>query len=122
MSLQEVVTGSLENPFFQYWFHDLLGPMNEVAPRQGSLHWAGLYKVVPCRTGSCMVTPTPVPEPLLVWMVEDGFEAAREFVGMQALELLPRVAEVMDAHQHVGRRQGRPAAVRGGAGPPHRLR
>jgi crotonobetainyl-CoA:carnitine CoA-transferase CaiB-like acyl-CoA transferase len=95
VSLQEVVTGSLENPFFQYWFADVLAPLPAVAPRQGSLHWAGAYKVVPCRTGSCMVTPTPVPQPLLEWMADDGFEAARQFVGVDVLELIPRMGEIM---------------------------
>jgi crotonobetainyl-CoA:carnitine CoA-transferase CaiB-like acyl-CoA transferase len=94
LSLQEVVAGSLENIFFQYWFDDLV-PLPKVAPRQGSLHWAGLYKVVPAKTGSVMITPTPVPEPLFQWMAEDGFAGAKEFLGLEALELIPRVAEIM---------------------------
>lgn len=95
ISLQEVVASSLEQLFFQYWFPDRLAPLPAIAPRQGSLHWAGLYKVVPCRVGSCMITPTPAPGPLLEWMVEDGFDAVQPFVGVPVLELIVRSAELM---------------------------
>src|SRR5205085_405444 len=38
VSLHEVMTSSIENLFFQWWFPDLL-PIPQRALRQGSLHW-----------------------------------------------------------------------------------
>src|SRR5262249_16330345 len=42
LSLHEVMTSSIENLFFQWWFPDLL-PLPQRALRQGSLHWMGVY-------------------------------------------------------------------------------
>ena len=37
----------------------------KLAARQGSLHWLGIYEVVPARTGAVMITPTPQAETLI---------------------------------------------------------
>ena len=58
VSLHEAITGSIENLFMQWFFHDRL-PLPRVAQRQGSLHWLGAYEVYPAKTGHVMATPTP---------------------------------------------------------------
>jgi crotonobetainyl-CoA:carnitine CoA-transferase CaiB-like acyl-CoA transferase len=95
VSLHEVVTGSIENLFFQYLYHDVLDDLPALAPRQGALHWLGVYDVVPARTGTVMVTPTPSPSPLIDWMVEEGFEEAIEYAGLGIEEILARRADLM---------------------------
>ena len=50
LSLHEMMTTSIENLFFQWWFPDLL-PISQRALRQGSLHWLGAYVVANCRSG-----------------------------------------------------------------------
>jgi len=95
VSLHEVVTGSIENLFFQYFYDDVLDDLPAVAPRQGALHWLGVYDVVPARTGTVMVTPTPSPSPLIDWMVEEGFEEAIEYAGLGIEEILARRADLM---------------------------
>ena len=65
--------------FFQYWFDDVQ-TYPKVAPRQGSLHWTRVYKVVPARSGWEMITPTPNPAALLGWMVEEQFGPALELL------------------------------------------
>ncbi len=94
LSLHEVITGSIENLFMQYAYDDLL-ELPKVAGRQGSLHWLGVYEVVPARTGNLMITPTPQAETLIDWMVEQGVEEAEPFVGLPVEELLGRAAELM---------------------------
>ncbi|MFV0257212.1 MAG: CoA transferase, partial [Acidimicrobiales bacterium] len=96
VSLHEVVTGSIENLFMQYFYDDELPPeLPALAARQGSLHWLGAYEVVPARTGNVMVTPTPQPENLIGWMVESGLEAARVFDGMSVEDLLADMPALM---------------------------
>ena len=58
--------------FFQSFFAALGRP--PVAPRQGALHWSGIYDVVSCRDGYCMVSPSPLGglPALLEWLTEDG--------------------------------------------------
>jgi crotonobetainyl-CoA:carnitine CoA-transferase CaiB-like acyl-CoA transferase len=96
LSLHEVVTGSIENLFMQYFYDDLL-ELPKLALRQGSLHWLGAYEVVPARTGNVMVTPTPQPAPLVEWMLESGVEAAGPLAGMTVEEVLGRMPELMAA-------------------------
>jgi len=95
VSLHEAVTGSIENLFFQFFYHDVLDGLAALAPRQGALHWLGAYDVAPAATGSVMFTPTPSPQPLLEWMLEDGVEEAAEFLALDVTALLPRMAELM---------------------------
>ncbi len=96
LSAHEVVTGSIENLFMQYLYDDLL-PLPKRAQRQGSLHWLGAYQVVPARTGNVMVTPTPVPQPLLDWMLERGIPEAAAFDGANVEDVLARMPELMAA-------------------------
>lgn len=96
LSLHEVVVGSIENLFMQYFYDDLL-PLPKVAVRQGSLHWLGAYQVVPARSGNIMITPTPQAEQLIDWMVENGIAEAEPFVGMPVEELLEQMPELMAA-------------------------
>ncbi|MFV0524432.1 MAG: CoA transferase [Acidimicrobiales bacterium] len=95
LSLHEVVTGSIENLFMQYFYDDELPELPALAARQGSLHWLGAYEVVPARTGNVMVTPTPQPENLIGWMVESGLEEARVFDGMSVEDLLADMPALM---------------------------
>ncbi len=96
LSAHEVVTGSIENLFMQYLYDDVL-PLPKRAQRQGSLHWLGAYQVVPARTGNVMVTPTPVPQPLLDWMLERGIAEAAAFDGSNVEDVLARMPELMAA-------------------------
>lgn len=94
VSLHEVVCSTIEQLFFQYWFDDLL-PYPKVAPRQGSLHWAGAYVVVPARTGWEMVTPTPNIVGLLEWMVEEGFSEVQDLLAVPLEELVRDIPLIM---------------------------
>lgn len=95
VSLHEVVTGSIENLFFPYFYADRLDDLPAVQARQGSLHWLRVYDVVPARSGTVMITPTPSPSPLIDWMVEEGFEEAIEFAGLDIEEILARRDDLM---------------------------
>ena len=96
LSLHEVVVGSIENLFMQYFYDDLL-ELPKLAARQGSLHWLGAYQVLPARSGHVMVTPTPQAESLIDWMVASNIGAAEPLVGLPVEELLGRMPELMDA-------------------------
>jgi crotonobetainyl-CoA:carnitine CoA-transferase CaiB-like acyl-CoA transferase len=96
LSLHEVVTGSIENLFFQYFYDDHL-PLPKEPKRQGSLHWLGAYEVAPAASGYVMITPTPQAEKLIDWMVEAGIESANPFVGMPVEELLGDMPSLMAA-------------------------
>lgn len=78
VSMQEAATSSLEQLGFQYHYDDRL-PLPRIAPRQGSVHWSLAYRVVPCRTGWCMITTTPSPPALLRWLREEGIPGADTF-------------------------------------------
>ena len=95
VSLHEVVTGSIENLFFPYFYADRLDDLPAIQARQGSLHWLRVYDVVPARSGTVMITPTPSPSPLIDWMVEEGFEEAIEFAGLDIEEILARRDDLM---------------------------
>ncbi|MCP5030032.1 MAG: CoA transferase [Actinomycetia bacterium] len=94
VSLHEVVTGSIENLFMQYWYDDILDLVKEPA-RQAALHWLGLYDVAPARSGAVMITPTPTPQLLVDWMLEDGLVDSVVFDGMEVEEILERREEFM---------------------------
>lgn len=96
LSLHEVLTGSIEHLFMQYFYDDLL-PMPKVAGRHGSLHWLGLYEVAPARTGNVMITPTPAAQPMVDWMIERGIDAALPFKGAPVEELLGNAPALMAA-------------------------
>ena len=78
VSIHEAVTGSIENIFMQYFFDEELPDMPKVAQRQGALHWLRAYDLAECKTGYTMITPTPIPDHLVDWMIEEGHEAALE--------------------------------------------
>ncbi len=96
LSLHEVIVGSIENLFMQYFYDDLLS-LPKLAGRQGSLHWLGAYEVVPARSGHVMITPTPRTENLVDWMVASGIGQAEAFVGRSVEELLDAMPELMAA-------------------------
>ncbi len=96
MSLHEVMTGSIENLFMQYFYDDHL-ELPKLAARQGSLHWLGAYEVVPAKSGHVMITPTPQSEQLISWMVECGISQAEPLMGLAVEDLLARMPELMSA-------------------------
>jgi len=96
VSAHEVIVGSIENLFMQYFYDDEL-PLPKLAQRQGSLHWLGAYEVVPALTGNVMITPTPQPAPLIEWMVESGIKEAEAFIGEPVENLLDRIPDLMAA-------------------------
>ncbi|MEM9130703.1 MAG: CoA transferase [Actinomycetota bacterium] len=96
LSLHEALTGNIENLLMQYVYDDEL-PYPKVAGRQGSLHWLGIYQVMPAGSGNVMVTPTPDTEALLTWLVDNGITEAEPLVGADTEELLGRVPELMGA-------------------------
>ena len=80
ISAQEAVAASIEQPWFQYHYDDKQPGFAKIAPRQGSLHWSRGYLVLPAKTGACMITPTPAPQALHQWLVEEGVPGAKELV------------------------------------------
>ena len=94
LSLHDTLATSIEQLWFQYWFDDAL-PLPKIAPRQGSLHWLGVYVVTQCKTGWTMISPTPSPQPLFEWMAEEGMEGAAEIAEMTVEQALAIVPEVM---------------------------
>jgi crotonobetainyl-CoA:carnitine CoA-transferase CaiB-like acyl-CoA transferase len=96
LSLHEVMTSSIENLFFQWWFPDLL-PLPQRALRQGSLHWMGIYVVANAKRGACNIAPVPQPAPLFEWMAEEGDEEGAELAKLTIEEALTQVPRVMNA-------------------------
>ena len=96
LSIHEVVCGSIENLMMQYFFDDFIAAP-AVAPRQGALHWLRVYDLAKCGDGVIMITPTPDPQALFAWMIETGFEEVRKWVGVETIDLLAVIDEVMDA-------------------------
>ncbi|MEW6267765.1 MAG: CoA transferase [Thermodesulfobacteriota bacterium] len=70
LSLQQCVLSCTEQ-LLMYWFFQDVFP-GGVAPRRGSLHWTGVYEVMPCASGHAMVTPAPNAARLFSWMAEDA--------------------------------------------------
>ena len=96
LSLHEVMTSSVENIFFQWWFSDLL-PIPQRALRQGSLHWLGAYVVANAKQGACNIAPVPQPGPLFEWMAEEGDPEGVELATMSIEEALAEMPRVMNA-------------------------
>ena len=96
LSLHEVVTSSVEQLFFQWWFADVL-PLPRRALRQGSLHWLGAYIVANARRGACNVAPVPQPAALFEWMTEEGDPAGAELSELSIEQALADLPRVMDA-------------------------
>ena len=96
VSLHEVMTSSIENLFFQWWFPDLL-PIPQRALRQGSLHWLGAYVVANAKSGACNVTPTPHPGPLFEWMAEEGDPEGAELSKLTLEDAIGQMGRVMKA-------------------------
>jgi len=95
LSIHETVTGAIENIFMQYFFDAELPEMPRVASRQGALHWLRAYDLAACKTGYTMITPTPIPEHLVNWMIEAGHEPAKEWEGQDVESMLERIDDVM---------------------------
>jgi len=96
LSLHEVMTSSIENLFFQWWFPDVL-PLPQRALRQGSLHWLGAYVVANARHGACNVAPTPQGGPLFEWMAEEGDPEGADLAAMPPEESFAQMPRVMNA-------------------------
>ena len=75
ISVHECIASCLEHVLMWVWYQNHLpnasGPVLE---RRGSLHWSNAYVVMPARSGSIMVTPTPNFDNQLVWLVEQQAE------------------------------------------------
>jgi crotonobetainyl-CoA:carnitine CoA-transferase CaiB-like acyl-CoA transferase len=95
VSIHETITGSIENIFMQWFFDDVLA-LPKLAERQGALHWLRAYDLAKCRTGHTMITPTPTPEFLVNWMLEEGHEAARRWENMDVTTILESIDDLMD--------------------------
>ena len=96
LSLHEVMTSSIEQLFFQWWFSDLL-PLPQRALRQGSLHWLGAYVVADAKTGACNIAPVPHPAPMFQWMTEEGDSEAPELSELSLEEAIAQMPRVMNA-------------------------
>ncbi len=102
LSLHEVMTSSVENLFFQWWFPDLL-PIPQRALRQGSLHWLGAYVVANAKQGACNIAPVPQPAALFEWMAEEGDPEGAELAKMSIEEALAEMPRVMNAIRRFAR-------------------
>jgi crotonobetainyl-CoA:carnitine CoA-transferase CaiB-like acyl-CoA transferase len=102
LSLHEVMTSSIENLFFQWWFPDLL-PLPQRALRQGSLHWMGIYVVANAKSGACNIAPVPQPSVLFEWMAEEGDAEGAELSKLTIEEALTQVPRVMNAVKRFAR-------------------
>jgi crotonobetainyl-CoA:carnitine CoA-transferase CaiB-like acyl-CoA transferase len=71
--------------------------MGSLAPRQGALHWTGLYDIVACRDGHVMMTPTPATDEFLAWLRADGMAGTLgDSPPALPVEWFLRAAETMD--------------------------
>ena len=96
LSIHETITGSIENIFMQYFFDQELPDIPKIAQRHGALHWLRAYDLAACRTGYAMITPTPIPDHLVDWMIEEGHEGASEWQGKSVETMLEQIDELMD--------------------------
>ncbi len=102
LSLHEVMTSSIENLFFQWWFPDLL-PIPQRALRQGSLHWLGAYVVADAKHGACNIAPVPQPATLFQWMAEEGDPEGAELASLTIEDALAEMPRVMNAIRRFAR-------------------
>jgi crotonobetainyl-CoA:carnitine CoA-transferase CaiB-like acyl-CoA transferase len=94
LSLQQCVLSCTEH-VLMYWFFQDWFPGGR-ARRQASLHWSGVYEVVPCASGHAMLTPAPNAARLFKWMAQDGMLGSlAEKPPRSAAELFARAEEVM---------------------------
>jgi crotonobetainyl-CoA:carnitine CoA-transferase CaiB-like acyl-CoA transferase len=94
VSLQQCVLSCTEQ-LLMYWFFQTVFP-GGIAPRRGSLHWTGVYEVMPCASGHAMITPAPNAARLFRWMAEDGMLGTiADSPPRDAAELIARSTEVM---------------------------
>ncbi len=94
LSLQQCVLSCTEH-VLMYWFFQDWFP-GGLARRQASLHWSGVYEVVPCASGHAMLTPAPNAARLFKWMAQDGMLGSlAEKPPRSAAELFARAEEVM---------------------------
>ena len=121
LSLHEVMTSSIENLFFQWWFPDLL-PIPQRALRQGSLHWLGAYVVANAKTGACNIAPVPQPAALFEWMAEEGDPEGAELAKMTHRGGARRDAAGDERDPPLRPDEGLRRAVPRGAAPAHRVR
>ena len=96
LSVHEVITGSIENLFFQLFFDDELPDLPRIAERQGALHWLRAYDLAAGNPGHVMITPTPTPDLLVDFMLERGHAAAAEWKGQDIESILGRIDDLMD--------------------------
>ena len=96
VSLHEVMTSSIENLFFQWWFPDML-PIPQRALRQGSLHWLGAYVVADCMHGAVNIAPVPQPSVLFEWMAEEGDAEGAALSKLSLEEAVAEMPRVMNA-------------------------
>ncbi len=96
LSIHEVVNGSIEQLMMLYFFDEFIDAP-KVAPRQGALHWLRAYNLAACGDGYVMITPTPAPQNLFEWMLETDFEEVRKWIGVETVDLLDVIDELMDA-------------------------
>jgi crotonobetainyl-CoA:carnitine CoA-transferase CaiB-like acyl-CoA transferase len=96
LSLHEVMTSSIEQLFFQWWFPDLL-PFPQRALRQGSLHWLGAYLVANAKTGACNIAPVPDTAALFEWMTQEGDSDGPELSKLSPGDAIAQMPRVMDA-------------------------
>ena len=96
LSIHETVTGSIENIFMQFFFDEDLPSMPKVAPRQGALHWLRAYDLAKCRTGYSMITPTPTASNLVDWMIDKGYEPARQWQDLEPEQVMEQIEGLMD--------------------------
>ena len=94
VSMHEVVATTVEHLWFQYWYDDAL-PLPKLALRQGALHWLRAYDVTKCKSGWCMISPTPAAPPLLEWMAECGTPGAAEVAQLDSSSVLTHLEPIM---------------------------
>src|SRR5262249_4930268 len=68
LSLHQSVISCTEQVLMYWLCKERFGP---IAPRQGSLHWTGVYQVMPCRVGNALMTPAPKLAALWKWIEDD---------------------------------------------------
>ena len=94
VSLHQSVISCTEQ-VLMFWFFQHILPIS-IAPRQASVHWSGLFAVMPCKTGHAMITPALHTDDLIDWMEEDGLAGIlKELDFTNILELVPKIPEIM---------------------------
>jgi len=97
LSLQQSVISCTEQVLMYWFFRDnVFHASGGIAARRESLHWSGLYEVLPCRDGHIMLTPAPSAPTLMHWLGEDGMLGSlADSPPVTAIDLFLRSKEVM---------------------------